>query len=149
MNTIENNNGLLTQAGRAMGYICGFTGHGFFAPGNGKVEILKDDADRHNELLAQGELKGLDDNCQIGQWGTFYFAGEYQKDSKNHTISVSSPKFTTWAGVVVSTNISLRGTWPKWYERRSGPSMTFRRNGKVYRGRLMKNADCFNFKRIA
>lgn len=125
--TLENLGSLITyeQDGKryCLGYLFDFTGHGIFSP-DGKVEVTKEQADTHNRLLAEGELKGLDENCQVGMHGTFYFIGG---------------KVQTWTGVLVSERVILSP---------GGRGITFYRNGKTYRGRLPKDADCFNFKRI-
>lgn len=129
---IVNEGGLLVQvhdgSRQCVGYIFNFQGHGAFAP-DGKItisgrEITQSEIDTHNRCLSEGEIKGLDENCQVGQGGTFYF----------------SPKkgITTWVGVKVAD-----------YTLNAQQSVvTFRRAGKRYRGRLQKDADCFNFKRI-
>jgi hypothetical protein len=122
---LKNHNGLWVDedTGACVGYLFDFTGKGVFSP-DGKVEISPEDANKHNELLAQGEIKGLDENCAIGQRGTFYY---------NSTKGVH-----TWTGVEVAPRVNCRVV---------GKSITFTRNGKTYRGRLQKDADCFNFRR--
>lgn len=130
---IINDNGLLVQVEdgnrQCVGCIFNFQGHGMFAP-DGKItisgrELTQSEIDTHNKTLSEGEIKGLDDNCQIGQRGTFYL----------------SPKIgiTTWMGVKVADyTLNPQQT-----------VVTFSRAGKTYRGRLQKDGDCFNFKRIA
>jgi hypothetical protein len=104
-----------------LGYLFDFSGHGHFSP-DGKVEITAEDAKAHNAALDAAELEGLDKNCEIGQRGTFYLIkGNVQ----------------TWIGTLVAA------------ARVNGTSVTFSRKGKTYRGRTQKDADCFNFKRIA
>jgi len=106
-----------------MGYLFNFDGHGVFSPA-GKVNITPEEMEAHNKELSEAEIKGLDENCQIGQGGTFYFVkGQVQ----------------TFVGTVVASSDFV---W------RSGQSIIFRRNGKRYRGRLKRDADCFNFKRF-
>lgn len=106
-----------------LGYLMDFTGKGIYSP-DGQVEITSEHAKAHNEALSKAELDGLDNNCQIGQCGTFYY-------SKN------SNQVTTFIGTVVAVHVTVRGQ-----------VITFKRNSKTYRGRLQKDADCFNFKRI-
>lgn len=122
---IKSDNGLLidTDSGSCVGYLFDFTGHGIFSP-DGKVNVTKEDADKHNKLLSEGEILGMDNNCKIGQMGTFYYIkGQVQ----------------TFIGTVVSDNVRV-----------TGKSITFTRpNGHTYRGRLRNDADCFNFKRIS
>lgn len=124
MTTIQNHGGLLTVENEgkntSLGYLFDFNGRGVFSP-DGKVEIAPELVDAHNKALSQAELDGLDNNCQIGQYGTFYYV---------------NGKVTTFMGTVVSEIVRI-----------SGKVITFRRKGKVYSGRLQKNADCFNFRR--
>jgi len=98
---------------------------GIFSP-DGKVEeITVEQMNIHNKILSEAELKGLDENCQIGQMGTLYFIkGQVQ----------------TFMGIIVSDKVHLSP---------SKKGITFIRNGKQFRGRLQKDADCFNFKRIS
>lgn len=109
-----------------LGYLIDFKGHGVFSP-NGKVEISKEHMEAHNKALEEAELKGLDENCQIGQHGTFYYI--------NGTVQ-------TFMGTKVNETIRLGGS----NKRRT---ITFTRKGKVFRGVLRQDADCFNFKRIS
>src|SRR5215475_11387996 len=90
-----------------LGYLFNFTGHGVFSP-DGKVEVSPEDADTHNKLLDEGMLLGLDNNCQIGQHGTFYYTNK---------------SVHTWCGAIVadSSHTSVNGV-----------SITFRRGGKTY-----------------
>jgi hypothetical protein len=121
---LKNNDGLWTdeETGACVGYLMDFTGKGVFSP-DGKVDITPEQAKTHNDLLSQGEIKGLDENCQVGMQGTFYYIkGQVQ----------------TFMGAVVSADVSV-----------NGQSITFRRNGRVFRGRLQRDADCFNFRRIS
>ena len=108
-----------------LGYLMDFTGHGIFDAYFGKVEISTEHAKAHNAALDEAMLKGLDESCQIGQGSTFYFNERKRKVS-------------TFCGTLVSASVSLNGN-----------SLTFHRKGRTYRGRLQKDADCFNFRRIA
>ena len=123
---ITNDHGLLmVQQGDkpvCLGYLLNFEDKGIFSP-SGKVDaITVEEMETHNRLLSEGELKGLDENCQIGQQGTFYYVNN---------------KVTTFMGTIVTDQITVKGK-----------SITFVRNGKHYRGRLQKESDCFNFKRV-
>lgn len=119
---ITNDNGLFIQDGACLGYLFNFGQRGVFSP-DGKVEITAEAADAHNRLLGEAELLGLDQNCQVGQGGTFYYIRGLVQ---------------TWAGLLVSDKV-----------KKAGSSITFSRNGKVFRGRLQKDADCFNFRRVS
>jgi len=132
---MKNDHGLfVNDDGSAVGYLFDFIGHGIYSP-DGKVEITKQEADTHNQLLSQAEVLGLD-NCGIGQRGTFYL-----KDTK----AVSSQGWTghkytvtTWIGTVVSDRVII-----------NGKVITFYYGGnKQFRGRLQKDSDCFYFRRI-
>lgn len=126
---LTNKEGLLcfkeNGAEYALGYLFNFDGR-TFCPSTGPwAGISPEDMDTHNKVLSEAELKGLDEKCQIGQCGTFYY-NEKEKAVK------------TWVGTVVSTDISINKI-----------SITFSRKGKTFRGRLQKDADCFNFTRIS
>jgi len=106
-----------------LGYLMDFQGKGIYSP-DGRIEITSEHAKAHNDALSKAELEGLDANCQIGQGGTFYY------DAHKNQVS-------TFMGAVVATYVRVRGQ-----------VITFKRNSKTYRGRLQKDADCFNFRRI-
>lgn len=109
----------------ALGYLFHFDGK-TFCPSTGPwAGISFEEKDAHNKALSEGELKGLDENCQIGQGRTFY-------------LTHNPLRVTTFIGTVVTTDIFI-----------NGQSITFGRKGKIYRGRLQKDADCFNFRRIS
>ena len=123
---LENKGSLITIAGtnQCLGYLMNFTGHGIFDANLGKLDLTPDEVKIHNDLLDKAMLEGLD-KCSIGQGGTFYFFP--------HKRTVG-----TFMGTLVSEKVHL-----------SGKVITFFRNGHQYRGRLQKEAECFNFKRIA
>lgn len=123
---LRNDNGLFIVVEEdgsesCLGYLFNFQGHGIFAP-TGKLDITPQQAETHNKMLSEGELLGLD-KCEVGQWGTLYH---------NSTKGV----VVNFIGTVVAP------------AQVKGQSITFQRNGKTFRGRLQKNADCFNFKRV-
>lgn len=125
---IENDGGLLINnnngAKSVVGYLFDFAGQGVFSP-DGKVSVTKEQADTHNACLAAAEIMGLD-KAEIGQSGTLYW---------NRDKGV-----TTWTGVKVAD-----------YTLSAGQTvLTFRRpNGHTFRGKLQRDADCFNFRRIS
>jgi len=106
---------------QCVGYLFNFDGHGFFSP-DGKVEVTKEELTTHNQALATAEVQVLD-HCVIGQWGTFYLI-------KNQV--------QTFTGLLVSDSVTINGA-----------SIIFTRNGKTFKGRLQKEADCFNFRRVS
>jgi hypothetical protein len=122
----ENLGSLITIKGSntCLGYLLSFDGKGVFEPRFGQVDLNKEEADAHNKALDEASLKGLDECCQVGQYGTFYY------NEKANTV-------TTFMGNTVAT------------ASKNGNSITFIRAGKTYRGRTQKDADCFNFKRVS
>jgi len=124
-NELEHFGSLITIKGRnqCLGDLLYFAGHGTFDPTYGKVPVPVDEVKLHNDALDKALVEGLDRNCKVGQGGFFYYHGG---------------KVVSFAGLVVSTDIAI-----------SGKAITFRRDGKTFRGRLNKDADAFNFKRIA
>jgi hypothetical protein len=108
-----------------LGYLYHFEGHGVYDAYFGRVDVSPVDAETHNRCLQQAELEGLDQHCRIGQGGTFY----YRSDAN---------KVQTFTGELVSSDVTRRGA-----------SVTFRRRGKAFRGRLRQDGDAFHFRRVA
>jgi len=106
-----------------LGYLMNFNGRGIYSP-NGKVDITPEDCEAHNKALSQAEIDALDNNCEVGMHGTLYW---------------SPPGGVhTWIGTrVADYELNPKRT-----------HITFCRNGKVFTGRMQKDSDCFNFKRI-
>ena len=96
--------------------------HGIFDPNAGLLPITSEEASLHNKAYSKAQIQGMDTNCQIGQFGYAYFDGI---------------KVSTWIGETISLDFTLKGR-----------VLTFRRNGRVFRGRLRKNTNNFNFERI-
>jgi hypothetical protein len=105
-----------------LGDLIHFDGRGTYDAHYGKVDVTKEEADVHNKALDEARLTGLDKNCEIKQGGTFYY------HPKNGV--------TTFLGTKVANAYV------------SGNTITFIRAGKTYRGKLQKEADCFNFRRV-
>ena len=126
---MENIGSLITIKGTdaCLGDLMHFEGHGTYDPNHGLVPVSKEEADTHNKLLDEARLNGLDRNCKVGQGSFFYFTGK-----------APDRKVTTFVGTVVSTDVRVKGQ-----------SITFVRKGKTFRGRLCKDADSFNFRRVA
>lgn len=124
------NGGMITIEGTSncLGYLMNFEGHGVFDASIGKVDVTPEQAEKHNKVLDEAMLKGLDETCKVGQYGTFYW-------TKNGVHGV-----TTFLGTVVAPRCDCQ---------LKGNSITFTRKGRTFRGRLQKDADCFNFKRIS
>ena len=117
---ITNDNGLLFQEGRPLGHIWVSKEYGTFAP-DGSV-ISREAAEVHNRLLDEMLVKGLEETCEVGQGGFLYYVGG---------------RVTTWTGSLISNNVRVRGQ-----------IITFSLANKVFRGRLRKDADAFNFRRV-
>ena len=113
---------------RLLGHLIHFEGRGVYEPTFGKVEIDPRHVDPHNEALDGAFLEGMDNNCEVGQGGTFY----WKEDRATQKLVI-----TTFSGTIVTRNVT-----------KNGRSITFVRKGKTYRGREMKDAECFNFRRI-
>lgn len=127
---LKNKGSLITydtaQGETCLGYVLNSNGHGAFDAALGKVELTSEEIEAHNKALSLAEVQGLD-KCEVGQWGTFFF-------------NQAKREVRTWIGELVSSQVHLSP---------SGKGITFLRNGRQYRGRLQKDADCFNFKRVA
>lgn len=128
---LTNSDGIITyidedQQQRCLGYLIHFNEHGVFDATFGKVDVPLNEIDRHNELLSQAEIAGLDQNCEVGMFGRLY----YKKDPL---------RVTTWIGTVVSDNVV----------RKSKNQITFYRDGKAFVGKLSDSDDeSFTFERI-
>ena len=112
---------------RCLGYLLSTEPWGVYDSTFGKVDVTPEQAAIHNKLLDEASLKGLDENCEIGQGGSFYLVRQDRR-----------PVVRTWIGTLVSDQCSV-----------NGHSVTFMRNGKAFRGRTSSEHDLFNFKRIA
>lgn len=124
---LENLGSLITIKGtnECLGDLWHAEGHGTYDPNHGLVPVTKQQADIHNKCLDEARLKGMDDNCQIGQGSYAYL----------------TPKIgvTTFLGTKIA-DYTLSS---------SQANVTFTRAGKTYRGRLCKDTDAFNFRRVA
>jgi hypothetical protein len=111
---------------RCFGYLFECPGHGIFEPAFGKLEVTPGESATHNQLLSQGEIEGLDQQCAIGMGGMFYI-----RKTEGQTTVV------TWLGQEVSRDVRI-----------NGQVLTFRRKAMTFRGQLHKDQDAFGFKRI-
>lgn len=127
--TLENKGSLITIANsnNCLGYLMPFDGHGVYDAQYGRVDVTPEEANKHNTCLSEAELKGLDENCKVGQMGTFFF------DRNKQVVH-------TWVGVNVADKVNYIP---------GGKVVNFMRKGKQFRGMLRKDEDCFNFKRIS
>lgn len=127
---LENLGSLITIKGtdNCLGNLMDLKGRGVFDAEYGRVEVTPEQAEAHNKALEEAMLKGLDENCQVGQGGTFYL---HKRPSGSYDVR-------TFDGTIVSSDCSV-----------SGNRLTFRRKGKTFRGTVRKQDDLFNFRRIA
>jgi hypothetical protein len=127
--TIENKGSLITIANSndCLGYLMPFPGHGVYDAQYGRVDVTPDEAEMHNIYLSEAQIKGLDENCQVGQHGEFYF------DRNKHVVH-------TFSGVQVANAVNYIP---------GGKVVNFERKGKHFRGMLHSNEDYFTFKRIS
>jgi len=118
--------GLLTyQEGgvnRCLGYLMTFPEHGVYDANVGLVEVTSEEAKRHNEVFDEMMVKGLDENCQVGQGNNFYVSGNTIK---------------TWLGTVLGEATKSRTTY------------TFTRKGMKFSGKLKKGEEVAFFERVA
>lgn len=125
---IEHRGSLMTfeQEGRTfhLGYMMDFRERGIYEPNLGRVDVTKAEADIHNSLLSEGEIKGLDE-CPVGVGRSFYLS----KDKKS---------IRTWAGGDLGGTLEI-----------NGQVATLRRKGMVFRGRLKRHNESIYFKRIS
>lgn len=126
---LENKGSLITIAGSntCLGYLMDFKGHGVYDADCGKVDVTPEQADTHNRLLSEAELKGMDENCKVGQHGTFYF-------------NLNTQIVHTFIGTPVADRVRFIP---------GGKKVTFERKGKTFSGLLRKDGDVFNFKRVS
>ena len=94
---------------------------GVFEP-TGKVDVDPSLVDIHNNLFDQALIAGLK-TCEKGQCGIFYYTGDQVR---------------TFTGKVVAEKPTVNGS-----------VITFLYDKKTFRGQLRKDADCFEFKRVA
>lgn len=94
-----------------------------YEPDMGQIAVRPEEAETHNRLLTEALIEGLDSRCEVGQGGTFY---------------LGQGRVTAWTGETVSEDVTVRGA-----------SVTFRRKGKVFRGRIRKDQSAFNFRRVS
>lgn len=123
---LKNKGSLITygEPETCLGYLFHFEGKGVYDPSLGRVPVTPPEADIHNACLSRAEIEGLDKNCQVGMRGAFYVYREKRM-------------VKTFAGELVSANVQINGA-----------SLTFKRSGKTYRGRLGKD-DFFRFRRVS
>jgi len=112
-----------------LGDLIHFEGKGTYDPSHGRVPVSKEEAAIHNAALDEARLKGMDENCEIGQGSFAYFI---------------DGKVQTFIGSLISDRVTVTGNQRK--------TVYFTRAGKRYSGRLPWGemaGDAFNFRRVA
>jgi hypothetical protein len=99
-----------------------FPEHGVYDADLGRVEVTPEVAQRHNQVFDGIMVKGLDENCAVGQGGQFYVSGNTVK---------------TWLGTVLGEAKKVRAT------------LTFNRKGKTFKGKVSKGEETGFFERVA
>lgn len=103
-----------------------FGDRGVYEPEAGRVDVPPKEAERHNRVLDEGLVKGLDGNCEVGMSGSFYLTGD-------------PPVVTTWTGLLVSGDVRVQGR-----------AVTFKRRGMTFQGRKdAMDDEFFEFTRVA
>lgn len=128
---------LITLKGtdNCLGYLMDFKDRGVYEPSLGRVRISPEHAKAHNEALDKVLLEGLDERCEVGQYGSFYHKDRSLKTPAGNPYQ--GHEVRTFTGTLVSAAVSVVGR-----------VITFSRKGKEYRGRLKNDADVFTFKRV-
>jgi hypothetical protein len=128
---LKNGGSLITcrdgRTDRCVGYLFHSPEHGTYDPALGRVDVTRREADIHNQRLSEALIPGLDERCALGMRGTFYYSRE-----------TPVSRVTTWTGDMVSNDVQVRGY-----------TITFRRNGMAFRGRLSSGSGAFHFRRIS
>lgn len=114
----QNIDGLLMRAeDEPFGHMVTFDGR-VFTPDGEEEGVSPDLVDAHNKALDTAYIAGLDKNCSVGEGGSFYLAGEPPRRA-----------VITFSGMLVSTDVNVHRN-----------VVTFRRNGKVFRGPIVPEA---------
>lgn len=113
---LENLGSLITirDANCCLGYLFKHEGEVFDAT-LGLVPVNELDADTHNKLFDEIVLKGLDDQCEVGQGNYFYLRGGM---------------ITTWLGTVVNEKLRI-----------TNHTVEMERKGRKFVGRRPRKGD--------
>lgn len=130
MKTVTKNDGgmLFHSEGEIFGHLVHFKGRGVYDPTHGQVDVDPELVATHNDILDEAYIKGLDESCEIGQGGFFYLG----EDESEH------PVVKTFTGKVVTDDVTVKGR-----------TILFGRKGKMFKGKVKKDAENFWFERIS
>lgn len=115
---------LATNPSRVCGYLLELQGKVFDAD-LGRVEVTPEQAKEHNRVFDEMIVDGLA-KCPIGKGNTFY----HQEHEGTHQV-------ITWWGTMIDPRARV-----------AGQTITFQYRGMIFRGRLGREHECFNFRRI-
>lgn len=110
---------------QCLGFIMCFEGRGCFDPTFGKLDITPDEADKHNEALSTALIEGMDNQCKVGQGNLAYYNGK---------------TVTTFIGTEIAPSSDIT---------RKRNVIEFTRKGRLFRGKISPDSECFTFTRIA
>lgn len=111
---------------QCFGYLMDFGERGVFSADYGRIDVTPEEAKINNLAYEEAELNGLDNNCEIGQWGQFYL-----------TKSNGWAAISTFLGTIVSADVSKKGK----------SKVVFVRKGKTFEGKKEEDSDLIHFKR--
>jgi len=128
-------------SGACLGYLMDFKdGHGIHEPNYGRVDVTAEEASIHNAELTKALLTGLDDNCKVGQRGTFYV----------HKVRERAYEIKTFDGVIVAPVEDVCEVYfTETGRKTSNLYLDFKRKGKTFVGKFPTNGENFDFVRIA
>jgi hypothetical protein len=89
--------------------------HGVFEPNFGKVDVTPEEAKLHNAALDKALVDGLDNQCEVGQGGTFY---------------LRDGQIKSWLGTTLAPAL-----------KRQGRHYTFVRGGRKFRATKRSRKD--------
>lgn len=122
---------------RCLGYLMHFESRGVYEPDLGLLQIDPQYVDPHNAALTKALIDGLDDNCAVGQGGSFYLKYANKQRTK--------AEIRTFDGALVAPKADVRFV-------RRGPGLPrlvqFARKGKMFEGVEDPEQDLFHFQRV-
>lgn len=122
------------DADQLLGYLIHDPERGVYDAALGRVEVSPEHATVHNAELTKALIAGLDNQCQVGQHGMFYFYD-----------ATSPVQIRAFTGEVIADY--AKGEI--WFEFKNKKTVVFfSRGAKVFRGTKPKENDAFFFKRV-
>lgn len=137
----ENLGSLITLQGSntCLGFLMDFKERGVWNAVYGQVSVTPEHAIIHNKTLSDAIVKGLDEQCQIGQGNSFYLIEPALGKG-------GQVKITTFIGDVLASGSQVTITRPQGKRK---ITVTFVRNGRKFRGAWKRSdGDLVHFMRI-